>query len=564
MYCLKSTQTDQAIRYHLRTGRQSVGRIADNDIVLDNVSVSRAHAVLTVEEGRVLVRDLDSSNGTSINGEPISGKAELRVGDHVAFGTSMLVLELTPLQDGIESDRAPTTETAALALADPEAISAQDSLQWDELSEDLTAQGVLGILGSALFRAVTEASNLLVLPRPLNETFEKLLDVVEQVVSARRILLLLTDSPDAEPVVRAARPASEMTGAGAMLSRTIIETVLRERRALLLKDALNDPRFANQESIIQQNLRSALVAPLFDNRNVIGLLYADNNDPTVPCGRDQLRVFTLLANLIAVKVTNARLLEAEREMERMEQEVAAAAQVQQQLLPPELPSVEGYRVVARQLPCFEVAGDLYDVAELPDGRLIYVVGDVTGKGMGAAMLMSSAMAALRMLYDDCLDPETIAAKLHRHIYKSSDHVHFITLFVGILDPRTHRLDYVNAGHCPPLLLQSRDGVCETLELESTGLPIGLIEDAEYRAAAVDIPADSMLCVFSDGIPEAAVDEEFYGETRFVEGVMSRCGEELEVIADGALEDVETFLDGAPSDDDVTLLMLRRLGDSGVS
>jgi sigma-B regulation protein RsbU (phosphoserine phosphatase) len=357
--------------------------------------------------------------------------------------------------------------------------------------------------------------------------------------------------------VRAARPPGEATQDKLLLSRTLVGTVLEERQALLLNDALQDPRFATQESIILQRLRSAMAAPLFDDTRVIGLLYADSDDPATRYDRNQLRAFTLLANLIAVQISNARLMEAEREKERMAREVATAAQVQRRLLPASLPEIPGHEIAGRQLPCLEVAGDLYEVTTLDDGRLAIVLGDVTGKGLGAALLMSNVLAALRVLFQECPEPTNCADRLHRQLLQSSDETRFATLFLGLLDPATGHLDYVNAGHNPPYLLQA-DGTLTSLD--ATGMPLGLIAGATYAAASVELPPASLLGIFSDGITEAEVADEFYGEERFLESLRRRFDRPLLEILEGALDDLQAFLGEAHPGDDVTLLLLRRAAD----
>jgi sigma-B regulation protein RsbU (phosphoserine phosphatase) len=355
-------------------------------------------------------------------------------------------------------------------------------------------------------------------------------------------------------VIRAARPAGRRSSEQLILSQTILGTVLHDQQALLLNDVQSDPRFGAHQSVILQNLRSAMVAPLFDNQQVIGLLYADSDDPKIRYDRDQLRAFTLLANLIAVKITNARLLEAQREKERMEQEVAAATRVQETLLAGDLPKVAGYEIAARQLPCFEVAGDLYDVTPLDDGRIAFVVGDVTGKGMGAALLMSNVLAGLRVLYQQRIAPADLAERIHRQLLRSSEDTRFVTLFCGLLDPETHVLEFVNAGHNPPFLLCAGD---ELQTLEATGMPLGLLPQATYEAGRIEMPPGALLCVFSDGIPEAMVGEEFYGEERFLDTLRACRTKGIEELLDGALDDLTRFLGEEPPGDDVTLLLLRR-------
>ncbi|MCK4414193.1 MAG: SpoIIE family protein phosphatase [Candidatus Eisenbacteria sp.] len=543
----------------LEPGRHRIGRGSQNDIVVVDPSVSREHAEVIVEADRVAIRDLGSSNGTWVNGQRITEEIDLRAGDRLRLGN----LELALADDdgsaaggggaagGPPIELQTTFNAPSASLAPHDGVNTQEKLSWEEARSDI---GSRSRIGQMLLRAVTEAGQLLVLPRPLEETFDQVLGAVERVIPSRRILLLLTDTPDGSPVIRAARPAGQSSSEQLILSQTILGTVLHEQQALLLNDVQSDPRFGAQESVILQNLRSAMVAPLFDNQQVIGLLYADTDDPRVRYDRDQLRAFTLLGNLIAVKITNARLLEAQREQERMEQEVAAAASVQQTLLAGDLPTIQGYEIAARQLPCFEVAGDLYDITRLDDGRIALVVGDVTGKGLGAAMLMSNVLAGLRVLYQQEIPPAVLAERIHRQLLRSSEDTRFVTLFLGFLDPATHVLEFVNAGHNAPFLL--RDGE-EVSTLEATGMPLGLLPQATYEAGRIEMPPGALLCVFSDGIPEAMVGEEFYGEERFLKSLDDLRRQGIEQIVDGTLEDLTRFLGEVPPADDITLLLLRR-------
>src|SRR5262249_7236997 len=163
------------------------------------------------------------------------------------------------------------------------------------------------------------------------------------------------------------------------ISHAILDTVLNECASVITADAAHDPRFAARESIIAQAIHSAMAVPLFDNERVLGVLYADTSDFTVQYGQEQLEILTLLANMAAVKITNARLLEAEQSRLRMTQELATATRIQRALLPEAPESLPGWECVARLVTCFEVGGDLFDFHLRPDGRLLFLVGDVSGK-----------------------------------------------------------------------------------------------------------------------------------------------------------------------------------------
>jgi sigma-B regulation protein RsbU (phosphoserine phosphatase) len=239
----------------------------------------------------------------------------------------------------------------------------------------------------------------------------------------------------------------------------------------------------------------------------------------------------------------------------MQQEVALASRVQLTLLSATSPTIPGYAVHARQIPCYEVAGDLYDFTRLDDGRTAIAIGDVTGKGMGAALLMADVIASLRVLHEHLQNPVELMMRLHQHLLRCCDETHYVTLFLGMLDPAGHRLEYVNAGHPPPLMFC---GAGEPQRLEATGLPAGLLRDVTtYQSRSVDLPPRGLLCLYSDGISEAGPGDDLYGEHRLVGSVGRRPNLPLEDIADGVLGDLENYLGDRQRDDDVTLLLLRR-------
>lgn len=561
MYVLTGDIAGRKVQFPLKKERISIGRGSKNDIDLDHNSVSRTHAEIAVEGDKITIQDLKSANGTQVNGRVLTAfePTEIKVRDVIQFAKVQLRIFPEGVEDVSESEPVPPVLLADKLLSSPEQVKEQETLSWDEVTSDISPAVSAH---PELIRVLTELGNLIVRPQPPGEVLDHLLAQLERVVVARRILIVMTDTPDGAPAVRAARPSLDSSGDKAVLSMTIIDKVLNDREALLLNDAQSDPNFAAQQSIIGLNIRSAMVAPLFDNREVIGLLYADHDDITVRYDRNQLRAFTLMANLIAVKITNARLLESEEEKRRLEEEAEAARQVQKRLLPTKLPEVPRCDVAARMFPCTEVAGDLYDVREMPDGRFAIVVGDVTGHGMAAAMLATSVVTGLDMLCDENLPLNQLAERLHKQILNRTDPTRFVTFFFAVYDPDTGKLEYFNAGHNPPYVMLPNN---EYATLEPTGLPLGLMPDAPpYETRTFDMPEQSMLCVFSDGIPEALVEEEFYGEERMLQSARQRCRDDLDDVIEGVFTDLRDFLKGAQLDDDATLLLLRRCSDKAVS
>ena len=539
---LKGVVEGKLTSWELGVGRHRVGRGSDNEIQLVDRSVSREHAVVLVETGRIEIKDLGSRNGTWVNGRRIEGTAPAKAGDLLRFGSIELDLS---------SAGAPPAKEARVTLSDAQHLNTTMRLSAEQAIAAPAAAA--SNLDRGLLQALNEAGRLLALAQPLEQLLDSVLDIVERVVPAKRIVLLMNEPNAPDLVLRAARPKSRAAGERLMLSRTLIRTVVEERTSLLVTDAQNDPRFREHQSIVDMNLRSALVAPLFDNENVIGLVYADTTDPLVRYDQDQLRAFTTLANLIAVKLTNAKLIESQRETERMQQELATAAGIQRSLLPSEFPCGEGYELLARQIPCQEVGGDLYDVAPFADGSVGFVLGDVSGKGMGAALLMSHVMASLRVLYGENLGIKALVERVHRQLLRSSESMRFVTLFLGQLHPATHRLDYVSAGHNPVFLI---DGAGEVSRLESTGPPLGLIEGASYETGSVTMPAGALLCVYSDGVTEAGLTTgEEFGDLRLAEAMKARRTLPATELLPNLVNAVEAFA-GEAHEDDLTLVALR--------
>jgi serine phosphatase RsbU (regulator of sigma subunit) len=335
----------------------------------------------------------------------------------------------------------------------------------------------------------------------------------------------------------------------------MVQKVLEQRSGLLTSDAQQDPRFQQQQSIVQQGIRSAMAAPLFDNENVIGILYADTTDPAFWYNRDELRTFTALANLIGVKITQARLAEAEEERRRLAREVQSAKDILAYILPTDLGCAVGYEMGTYHEPCLEVGGDLYDVKCLDDGRVLFLAGDVAGKGLGAALLVSNIMPIVSVLIDDSKDLTQLATRLNRQIFLSTDPIHYATLFLGILEPETGRVEYVNAGHNPPYLL-TPDGDIE--EIAATGTPIGMLEAAPFSSAELTIQPGGFLFCFSDGIPEAQnADGDFYEEGRLRDVLGRERDRSAEEIVAAVRTSLSGFVGDASPTDDITMLLLKR-------
>lgn len=534
------TPDGRTLRREIGPESVRIGRAADNELALDDPNVSRIHARLSLRADGFYIEDAGAKNGVFVNGTRVEGEARLHPGDRFRLGSTTLILNAADT-GGVEFTDTPLHQgsgtmvlRAATVLGTP-APGPRDAPSWTAI--------------------LAEANEQLVFHRPLPELLETIMDLARRAVPFERGLLMLLQGDRLVPqVVRvppdeAARPLS--------VSRTIADRVVRDKESVLTSDALHDDRFMRGASVEAQHLRSVMCVPLWNNREVIGLIYVDNRHRAGLFQEDNLRILTHLANVAAVKIENARLFGQALAAERMELDLQRAAEIQRFLLPSAGPSIPGYRLHGRSLPCREVGGDTYDFLELPDGRWAVSLGDVAGKGLPAALVMCSFQAALRALAGLALPAAEIGARLNRLLCRQIPENRFVTLFFAILDPATHRLEYFNAGHNAPCLLR-RDGPPERLPV--TGPPLGMFEEAAIGVRQARLrPGDLLIC-YSDGVTEeTGGGEKEFSEERLFEVAREGLAEGPEKAAERITAALGDHLGGTSRQDDTTLLLLQRIG-----
>lgn len=320
------------------------------------------------------------------------------------------------------------------------------------------------------------------------------------------------------------------------------------------------------EAIEEQDLvpgaAHLLLEPIESETGRRGLLIvADKESRTGvgPFGRSDQRTLELLANQAAIALENARLHSEALEKERLEREMELAAEIQRRLLPKTIPVVPGFELYGWSRPAQEVGGDYYDLIALGDRRCGLVVADVSGKGMPAALMVSTVHSALRLLLDRLTVGPELVERLNRHIADTSAPNKFITFFLaeiagaGLGDETEIR--FLNAGHNPALLLRSSG---EIQQLETSGLPLGLLPDSTYDAEAVGVGPGDLLCVYSDGITEAvSPDDEQFGIDRLCDVLVTGRDESLETIIRSIDRATAEFGGGMPQADDQTVVLMRR-------
>jgi len=334
----------------------------------------------------------------------------------------------------------------------------------------------------------------------------------------------------------------------------VIEEVVANGKAVLTSDAQADPRFAGG-TVVLQGVRSVLAVPLGVGQKVFGIIYADSPLAEGRFTEDHLKVLTTLASVAAIRVENARLAEEQLERERLERELQVASEIQQRFQPASAPQVTGYELQGISFPCYEIGGDYYDFIQRSDGRMVVALGDVSGKGTAAALLMSSLHAAVHAQVDthDSL-VKTIGA-VNRYLVESIPPNRFVTLFYAELDPKSGGLAFLNAGHNPPLIVHA-GGTME--QLASGGLPLGIMADADFREGRTRLYPGDVLVIYSDGVSEAVnPGGEEFGPTRLYETVARNLDSSAAGIRDRIEAALTKFCQGTPAADDITLVIVKR-------
>ncbi len=548
------TPEGSSVRRDIDADNLRIGRASGNDLVLKDLNVSRTHAAIVRQADGVFVLDAGGKNGTFVNDRRIGEATRLSPGDRVRLGSTLLIFNGATTPSVEFSDR-PLLQGAGATYFSPTGLRTPELHDIPLILEANTPfpSPVDRASAASVAAIIQEANEQLVFHRPLPEILETIMDLARRAVPFERGLLMLRQGETLQAQVIRVPP--DEAGSTISISKTIADRVMRKQESILTSDALIDDRFRLGHSVEAQQLRSVMCVPLWNNRDVIGLIYVDNRHRAALFSEESLRLLTYLANVAAVKIENARLFEQVVAKERMDQELQKAREIQEHLLPAQGPPIPGYEVYGHSAPCQAVGGDYFDYVELPGGHYGIGLGDVAGKGLSAALLMASFQASLHALCEMGLSPDETITRLNRHLNRRIPQNRFVTFFYGVLDPERHTLTYVNAGQNPPCRVRAG---AEVERLTATGPPLGMLAGAAFRAHSLEIlPGDVVLC-FSDGATEgrSASDEEF-GEARLIEIARQDPSATPEDIVHRAAAAVEIHCAASPRQDDITLVVLKR-------
>lgn len=547
--------------------RITIGRSARNDLCIPDPFASRVHAEVRREGDEYVLQDLGSANGTLYNGATVEGAIHLTAGGRIQIGETEIIFDDGTYNSGMGATM--ITDNSGTSL--PEATIALTS-------SDRTTSGLLEAIEGArtrpeeiavaavapkakqgdLLALISKVGITLLASATLNETLQQIVTLVFEAVPADRCLIMMRDEGSEDLRVAVARLRDRVGEVGEIrVSRNVLDEVVIRGKSVLTSDAQHDPRFATG-TVVLQGVRSVLAVPLGVAEKVFGIIYADSPIAEGRFTEDHLKVLTTLASVAAIRVENARLVEARLERERLERELALASEIQQRFQPTAPPHINGYELQGISFPCYEIGGDYYDFIEREDGRLVIALGDVSGKGTAAALLMSSLHAAIHAQsasHDSLV--ATISA-VNRYLAENIPANRFVTLFYAELDPESGSLSFLNAGHNPPLIVHAA-GTVE--QLASGGLPLGIKPDAEYREGRTQLQPGDVLVIYSDGVTEAVSPTgEEYGPTRLYEVVQRNVEASAAGIRDRIESALTKFSQGTSAADDITLVIVKRQQD----
>lgn len=381
-----------------------------------------------------------------------------------------------------------------------------------------------------------------------------IVDSLVSLVAADRGFLMLR-SPDGELQFAIARDkkGEPLEEKKFRVSRGVVDEVAASGETRLIDDAAASDAYNARMSIVSLSLRTILCVPLKAQHGVIGVIYVDSNAITRRFTESDVPLIEAFAAQAAATVDRIRLQKAESERDRMAAQLAIASDIQKTFLPSTFPAKEGVRGAVASVAALEVGGDFYDVLSLPGGRVGFLVGDVSGKGVPGALFGARLMSDVRYqaLYSD--DVAETLSHVNDIVAERSTRGMFVTMFYGVLDPATGEVEYGNAGHLAPLIRAADGSLTEWAE--PAGVPLGILPGTQYEAGKRTLAPGETLVVLSDGPGDAVgAGGERFGDERVLATLKAAPGDP-DALVGGLLEAVATFTGNRPQADDQTLLAI---------
>jgi serine phosphatase RsbU (regulator of sigma subunit) len=509
-----------------------IGRATSAAVVIPDTRVSRQHARIVRRNGGWWVEDLGTRNGTLLNGEPMAGAARLEAGDRLDIGDSVVRFMGDPADAGRAATAVTDAHPRATDVLPATMAGGRDAVRMRALNQ--------------IHRALTESFSLSEL---LDVILARCFDVLEPEEGV--ILLRGADGALATAASRRLKPG----GPPVTIPRRLVEEVAGKGQPALVVDAAYDERFTGSESIISSGMRSIVAAPLVDAEGALGLITLCSRLAVRQFTQPDLDMLVSIASAVALRVRNVALADALAERRVVEHELALAHDVQMSMLPHAMPQRAEVALAARLKPARSIGGDLYDFV-LDGDRLWFIVADVAGKSIAAALYMAIVRTLFRAVARDEAGAVEVAGGMNRELARDNERMMFVTAAVGCLDLREGALALVDAGHNPAVMVEAAGGL--HVPAVPKGVALGVLADAPYTEARLTLDPGSTLVLYTDGLTEArGTTGEMFGDDRLRQAIAATAAAGPDALVAEVLHAVERFAAGTPFDDDLTLLALRR-------
>lgn len=548
--------------FELKGDETVIGRLQEAcAVVLDLQGVSRKHAAIRQIGPDYFLTDLKSRNKTYLNEReiPADEPQALRSGDRIVIcDVEMVFYPALPPTLEEEAESVPTIDLEK----DPSTICTVDASRTDAASSTVKPELKL--------RAILDITRNLSSSLELEQVVPKILDsLLEIFPQAERVFLVLLKDPEGKLSIRQtfhkhrpfrrsgvrsplSRPADE---AGPSISKTILSAVLNQKKAVLSRDASSDANLPTSASIADLRIRSFMCAPLLTaDGQALGILQLDTTDRQ-EFRQDDLEVLSAVASQAAIAVQNASMHERLIHRERIERDLRLAEQVQRRFLPQSVPKVAGFEFFAFYQPAYNVGGDYYDFVTLPQNRIAIALGDVSGKGVAAALMMAKFSGDSRLCILTDNNPGPATSQLNTLLCEAGLDDRFITMCLGVLDANTSQFAFTSAGHLP-VLLRRASGEVEEVGAEIRGFPLGIMADQCYEQLSSPLKPGDVVVLYSDGVTDAqnaageAYDTDKNPRLRRRVAVSSGSPE---AVGRSIIQDIREFSAGIAQFDDMTLV-----------
>lgn len=550
----------------------TIGRRPENSVVLHSVTVSGRHAEIRRVDRHFVLTDIGSRNGTHLNREKIASPARLSHNDEIYFGnTPARFIDSTQVT---HSDVGKKTvygggtvvmgdDESSLAAGKSGARKVRFLAEDKHTSIDSSLQvgssfGRLEANSSKKLQAVLEISQKLVGTTDVDAILPNVLQILFDLFPfADRGCVLLREAPEGELVPHALLHRRDQEDATFRLSRTIVNRVLHEKAALLSKDAVNDQVLGSIDSVVDLKIRSIICAPLMTlHGEPFGIVSLDSQSQLGRFTSEDLELLIAVAGQAALAYENAQLFRSYLEKEKQDFELELARGVQQALLPEHVGRIGEYSFYASYESARAVGGDYYDFLTLPNGQICVSLGDVAGKGVPGALIMSRMHSCVQNTMQHVHEVAPAMNAINEHMCRNAADGRFVTFVLALLDPVTNELTVSNAGHPSPVIRHA-DGTLERFNDELFGPPIGVLDDWQYQSETRMLRPGDTVVIITDGVDEAMNEGgELYGINRTLQFIEQGPSDPVE-LGKSLLDDVRAHAAGFPQSDDITIFCFGR-------